>query len=174
MPHGLSEATVAYLLAALVDKSIVSASFAGRVARYDMLDSVRAYVLERLAESDGLAAARGAHAEYFATLADDARAQLRGREWLQWQTRLAAENDNFWAALAYARDAPDPGVALRVGTLAWYFGLAGRVSEGRRFLDLALAAARDDGPVELWIELLAGLCYLATEELDVDVALAAG
>jgi predicted ATPase/DNA-binding SARP family transcriptional activator len=172
--HGLSAATVAYLLAALVDKSIVSASFAGRVARYDMLDSVREYVLDRLAESDGLAPARAAHAEYFATLADDARAQLRGREWLDWQTRLAAENDNFWAALAYARDAPDPGVALRLGTLAWYFGLAGRVSEGRRFLDLALAAARDDAPVELWIELLAGLCYLATEELDVDVALIAG
>jgi tetratricopeptide (TPR) repeat protein len=100
--------------------------------------------------------------------------QLRGREWLHWQSRLAPENDNFWAALAYARDAPDPGVALRLGTLAWYFGLAGRVSEGRRFLDLALAAARADAPVELWIELLAGLCYLATEELDVDVALTAG
>jgi predicted ATPase/DNA-binding SARP family transcriptional activator len=173
-PHGLSEATVAYLLAALVDKSIVSASFAGRVARYDMLDTVREYVLDRLAESGGLAAARAAHAEYFATLAEDARVQLRGRQWLRWQSGLAPENDNFWAALAYARDAPDPGVAIRLGTLAWYFGLAGRVSEGRRFLDLALAAARDDAPVELRIELLAGLCYLATEELDLDVALTAG
>ena len=145
--HGLSEATVAYLVAALVDKSVVSASFSGGVARYDMLDTVREYVLERLAESGGLAAARAAHAEYFATLADDARAQLRGPDWLRWQSRLALENDNLWAALAYARDAPDPGVAIRLGTLAWYFGLAGRVSEGRRFLDLALAATRDDAPV---------------------------
>ena len=79
-----------------------------------------------------------------------------------------------WAALAHARDAPDPGVAIRLGTLAWYFGLAGRVAEGRRFLDLALAATRDDAPVELRVELLAGLCYLATEELDLDAALAAG
>jgi predicted ATPase/DNA-binding SARP family transcriptional activator len=172
--HGLSEATVAYLVAALVDKSVVSASFAGRVARYDMLDTVREYVLERLAESGGLAAARAAHAEYFATLAEDARVQLRGREWLRWESRLALENDNLWAALAYARDAPDPGVAIRLGTLAWYFGLAGRVSEGRRFLDLALAATRDDAPVDLRIELLAGLCYLATEELDLDAALTAG
>jgi predicted ATPase/DNA-binding SARP family transcriptional activator len=173
-PHRLGEAAVAYLLAALVDKSIVSASFVGRVARYDMLDTVREYVLERLAESDGLATARAAHAEYFATLAEDARVQLRGPQWLRWQSRLAPENDNFWAALAYARDAPDPGVAIRLGTLAWYFGLAGRVSEGRRFLDLALAATRDDAPVELWVELLAGLCYLATEDLDLDVALTAG
>jgi predicted ATPase/DNA-binding SARP family transcriptional activator len=172
--HDLSEATVAYLVAALVDKSIVSATFFGGVARYDMLDAVREYVLERVAEAGGLAAARAAHADYFATLAEDARVQLRGHEWLGWQSRLALENDNLWAALAYARDAPDPGVAIRLGTLAWYFGLAGRVSEGRRFLDLALAATRDDAPVELRIELLAGLCYLASEELDFDAALRAG
>jgi predicted ATPase/DNA-binding SARP family transcriptional activator len=172
--HGLSEATVAYLVAALVDKSVVSASFSGGVARYDMLDTVREYVLERLAESGGLAAARAAHGEYFATLAEDASVQLRGREWLRWESRLALENENLWAALAYARDAPDPGVAIRLGTLAWYFGLAGRVGEGRRFLDLALDATRDDAPVELRIELLAGLCYLATEELDLDAAITAG
>ena len=152
----------------------MSASFSGGVARYDMLDTVREYVLERLAESGGLAAARAAHADYFATLADDARPHLRGPDWLRCQSRLALENDNLWAALAYARDAPDPGVAIRLGTLAWYFGLAGRVAEGRRFLDLALAATRDDAPVELRVELLAGLCYLATEELDLDAALAAG
>ena len=49
--HGINEATVAYLVAALVDKSIVSASFSGGAARYDMLDTVREYVLERLADS---------------------------------------------------------------------------------------------------------------------------
>ena len=140
--HGLNEATVAYLVAALVDKSIVSASFAGGAARYDMLDTVREYVLERLAESGGLAAARGAHAEYFAALADEARVELRGPEWLRWERRLELENDNLWAALAYARDAPDPAVAVRLGTLGWYFALAERVSEGRRFLELALSATR--------------------------------
>ena len=140
--HGLNEATVAYLVAALVDKSIVSASFTGGAARYDMLDTVREYVLERLAESGGLAAARGAHAEYFAALADEARVELRGPEWLRWERRLELENDNLWAALAYARDAPDPAVAVRLGTLGWYFALADRVSEGRRFLELALSATR--------------------------------
>jgi hypothetical protein len=107
-------------------------------------------------------------------MAAAARPELRGPEWLRWQRRLELENDNLWAALAYARDAPDAAVAIRLGTLAWYFGLAERVSEGRRFLDLALSAARDDAPVELRIELLAGLCYLAAEELDLDAALAAG
>ena len=139
-----------------------------------MLDTVREYVLERLDEGGGLAAARGAHAEYFAALADEARLELRGREWLRWQRRLELENDNLWAALAYARDASDPAVAVRLGTLGWYFALGDRVSEGRRFLELALSAASDEAPVELRIELLADLCYLATEELDLGAALAAG
>jgi predicted ATPase/DNA-binding SARP family transcriptional activator len=172
--HGLNEATVAYLVAALVDKSIVSASFTSGAARYDMLDTVREYVLERLAEIGGLAATRGAHAEYFAALADEARVELRGPEWLRWERRLELENDNLWAALAYARDAPDPAVAVRLGTLGWYFTLAERVSEGRRFLELALSATRDDAPADLRTELLATLCYLATEELDLDAALSAG
>jgi predicted ATPase/DNA-binding SARP family transcriptional activator len=172
--RGINEATVAYLVAALVDKSIVAASFAGGVARYDMLDTVREYVLERLTESGELAAARSAHAEYFATLADDARFELRGPEWLRWERSLELENDNLWAALTYGRDAPDPAVAARLGTLGWYFALAERVSEGRRFLDLALTVTPDDAPVELRIELLAGLCYLAAEELDPQAALAAG
>ena len=174
--HGLDEPTVVYLVGALVDKSIVSASFSGGVARYDMLDTVREHVLERLAESGGgdLAAARRAHAEHFATLAEQAHAELRGADWLRWVARLELENDNFWAALAYARDAPDPAVAIRLGTLGLYWVLAERISEGRRFLDIALAATREDAPVALRVELLANLCFLAGEELDVEAALAAG
>jgi predicted ATPase/DNA-binding SARP family transcriptional activator len=172
--HDLNEATVGYLVAALVDKSIVSASFADGAARYDMLDTVREYVLDRLAEGDGLAAARRAHAEYFAGLADEARVGLRGSDWLHWQRRLELEVDNLWAALAYALDAGDGGVAVRLGTLGWYFALADRISDGRRFLDLTLSVTTADAPFELRIEQLAGLCYLATEELDLDSALQAG
>ncbi len=172
--HDLNEATVAYLVSALVDKSIVSAAFTGGAARYDMLDTVREYVLERLDESGGLAAARGAHAEFFATLANDAAAGLRGPEWLEWERRLELENDNLWTALAFAQDAPDSAVAVRLGTLGWYFALADRVSDGRRFLELSVSVTRDDAPLGLRVEQLAGLCYLATEELDHDSALAAG
>ena len=147
---GLDEATVNHLLAALVDKSIISVSFPDEEARYDMLDTVRDYALERLAESGGLAAARNAHAEYFATLADAARPGLRGPEWLAWVRRLERDNDNLWAALTHARDTPDPGVAIRLGApLGWYFSLAERVSEGRRFLQIALDATTDDAPPNL-------------------------
>jgi hypothetical protein len=86
-----------------------------------------------------------------------------------------AGNDNLWIALAHARDAPEPAIAIRLGAaLGWYFAVAERVSEGRRFLELALAASSEDAPVNLRIELLAGLCFLATEELDLDAAIDAG
>ena len=172
---GLDEATVTYLLGALVDKSIVLVSFPADEARYDLLDTVRDYALERLAESGGLAAARRAHAQYFATVAEAARPALRGPDWQAWTMRLTRENDNLWAALTYARDAPEPDVAIRLGaSLGWYFSFSEQVSEGRRFLELARAIASDDAPAGLWVELLASVCFLATEELDFEAAIEAG
>ena len=172
---GLDEATVTYLLGALVDKSIVLVSFPADEARYDLLDTVRDYALERLAESGGLAAARRAHAQYFATVAEAARPALRGPDWQAWTSRLTRENDNLWAALTHARDAPEPDVAIRLGaSLGWYFSFSEQVSEGRRFLELARAIASDDAPAWLWVELLASVCFLATEELDFEAAIEAG
>jgi len=172
--HGLDEATVTYLLGVLVDKSILSVSFPAEGVRYHLLDTVQEYALERLAESGRLAAAQRAHAEYFATLADAARAELRGPEWSAWVRRLELDHDNLWAALAYARDARDSGIAARLASLAWYFTLAERVTEGRRFLDLALAAASETIPVAERLETLAFVCYLATEERDLDAAIEIG
>jgi predicted ATPase/DNA-binding SARP family transcriptional activator len=171
----LDAARVTQLLGALVDKSILTASFPDGGGRYDLLDTVREYALEQLADAGSLGAAQLAHAEYFATVVDAARAELRGPDWLGCIGWLELEHDNLWAALAYARDAPDPGIAVRLGGgLGWYFPLAERVSEGRSFLEAALAAASADAPVGKQTELLAWLCYLATEELDLDAAIDAG
>jgi predicted ATPase/DNA-binding SARP family transcriptional activator len=172
--HELDEATVTYLLGVLVDKSILSVSFPGEGARYDLLDTVRDYTLERLAESGRLAAARRAHAEYFATLADTAWAELRGRDWQTWVRRLDLEHDDLWAALTYARDARDTGIAARLASLAWYFTIAERVTEGRRFVELALAEASDDIPFDRRLDALGVLCFLATEELDLAAAIEIG
>jgi predicted ATPase len=172
--HGLDEANVAYLLGALVDKSIIFVSFSDEGARYDLLDTVREYVWERLIESGELAATREAHADYFAELAGAARDEVRGSGWLRSVHQLEVEHDNFWAALAYASEMPDPLLAMRLAApLGWYFALAERVSEGRRFLELAHETAHDT-PLELQLELLGNLCYLALEEGDLDAAISAG
>ena len=163
------------LLGVLVDKSILTASFPDGGARYDLLDTVREYAVEQLAKAGRLSAAQLVHAEYFATVADAARTELRGPDWLACTRRLDLEHDNLWAALAYARDAADPAIGVRLGAgLGWYFALAERVSEGRSFLEAARAAASAATPVSKHTELLAFLCYLATEELDLDAAIDAG
>ena len=170
----IDAARATQLLGALVDKSILTASFPDGGARYDLLDTVREYAVEQLAKAGSLSAAQLVHAEYFATVADAARAELRGPDWLACARRLDLEHDNLWAALAYARDAADPAIAVRLGAgLGWYFALAERVSEGRSFLETAHAAAAAT-PVSKHTELLAFLCYLATEELDLDAAIDAG
>jgi predicted ATPase/DNA-binding SARP family transcriptional activator len=170
----LNAASVTQLLGALVDKSILMASFPDGEPRYDLLDTVRDYAVEQLAKAGSLSAAQLVHAEYFATVADAARTELRGPVWLAWMKRLELEHDNLWAALTYARDAPDPLVAARLGVgLGWYFGTAGRVSEGRAFIEAALESA-DAAPLPLRVELLAYICYLATEEDDLEAAVEAG
>ncbi len=171
---GLDEPTVTYLLGVLVDKSILSVSFPAEGARYDMLETVREYALSRLVAQGRLAAARHAHAEYFATLADAASAQLRGTDWRAWVRWLELENDNLWAALTHARNARDTGIAARLARLAWYFVLAGRVSEGRRFVETAAAAASGTAPLAQRVELDAFLCYLVTEEGDLAAAIEIG
>ena len=173
--HGLDEAMVTYLLQALVDKSIVLVSFPEGEARYDLLDTVRDYALAQLERSGGgLPAARKAHTEYFATLAESARTGLREPAWQGWMKQLEREHDNLWAALSYARNASDGLVAARLAVgLGWYFGTAERVSEGREFTEAAVAHA-DDAPLPLRIELLANLCYLATEEEDLEAAVDVG
>ena len=171
----IDAARATQLLGALVDKSILTASFPDGGARYDLLDTVREYAVEQLAKAGNLSAAQLVHAEYFATVADAARAELRGPHWLACIRRLELEHDNLWAALAYARYAAEPAIGVRLGAgLGWYFALAERVSEGRSFLEAAGAAASAATPVSKHTELLALLCYLATEELDLDAAIDAG
>jgi predicted ATPase/DNA-binding SARP family transcriptional activator len=173
--HELDEASVAHLLEGLVDKSIIMVSFPDGGARYSLLDTVRDYALDRLAQAGGLGAARSSHAAFFAAFAERERGELRGSGWLESMRRVELENDNFWAALRWATEAPEPDTAVRLAAaLGWYFALAERVSEGRRFIAQALEYAGDGVPVELRVEGLAMLCYLATEESDLQSALVAG
>ena len=89
------------MIASLVDKSLVTATGEAEV-RYRLLETVRAYAAERLAEAGEEEQVRAAHARYFLDLAEQGEPLLRSREQLSWLARLAAEHDNFAAALRYA------------------------------------------------------------------------
>jgi predicted ATPase/DNA-binding SARP family transcriptional activator len=109
------------VIASLVDKSLVTATGEAEV-RYLLLETVRAYATERLAEAGEAAQVRAAHAAYFLDLAEQGEPQLRGPDQVEWLARLSAEHDNFAAALRSVIEAGDAESGLRfIAALAWFW-----------------------------------------------------
>ncbi|MFG2846360.1 BTAD domain-containing putative transcriptional regulator [Kitasatospora sp. NPDC048296] len=119
--HDLDGREVIDVIAALIDKSLVIATGQAEV-RYGLLETVRAYAAERLADAGETDRLRAAHAAHLLAAAERAERELRGSEQELWSARLTAERDNCTAALGWAVERRDVGTALRlVGALAWYW-----------------------------------------------------
>lgn len=145
---GLDEDAVLDLLAALVDRSLLVLVDRG-VPRYRMLETLREYGAEQLAAQGELAATRTAHARFFAALADEADAHLRGPGQLSWFRRLEAERDNLLAALRWLADEGDARAALRLALdLGWFWVLAGSPNDATAAVRLAHAVPGDADPLD--------------------------
>jgi predicted ATPase/DNA-binding SARP family transcriptional activator len=107
------------LLAGLIDKSLVQRI--GDGTRMRMLETIREYGMDRLAERGELEAVRRRHAAYFARLVHEMVPLLITRDQLPAFARLAAERDNILAAMRYLRDSGDGEHALRtaIGLSTW-------------------------------------------------------
>ncbi|WP_436762449.1 BTAD domain-containing putative transcriptional regulator [Streptosporangium sp. V21-05] len=138
---GLREDEAVDLLSSLAEKSLVE-----RVGeRYRMLETIRAYCAERLAETGETEARREAHAAYYADLAATADSHLRDAGQLEWLRRLDEEHDDLHAALRWAVDTGRTARGLRLlAGIAMYWWLRGRRSEGAALATDLLAAI---GPV---------------------------
>ncbi|MEC4569762.1 BTAD domain-containing putative transcriptional regulator [Streptomyces virginiae] len=125
------------LVTSLTDKSLLVTAGDGR---YRMLETIRAYGLDRLAEAGEEERIRRAHAAYFTELARTADPYLRRAEQLEWLARLAAEHDNLSAALRGAIAVGDARAAVRlVAAAGWYWWLSGHKADGARLAAQALA-----------------------------------
>ncbi|MGK5559160.1 ATP-binding protein, partial [Actinomadura kijaniata] len=109
------------VIASLVDKSLVMADGAAE-PRYRLLETVRVYAAERLAEAGETRRTRDAHAAHFTALAERAEPELRRHDQLRWSERLTLERDNCNAALRHLHDTGDTRTLLRlVANLTWYW-----------------------------------------------------
>ncbi|MFJ8915709.1 BTAD domain-containing putative transcriptional regulator [Amycolatopsis sp. NPDC102389] len=117
---------IAELLPSLVDRSLVERG--GN--RYRMLETIRAFFAEKLAEAGETEQMRRAHAEHFLALAEKADPLLRTGDQLVWLDRLDAAYDDLLAALRWASET-DVRLALRLSaSLVTYWWMRGRRFEG--------------------------------------------
>jgi predicted ATPase/class 3 adenylate cyclase len=124
-------------LTELVDQSLVRrADEQAGVARYALLESVREFAVELLEASGDAAAVQDAHATVFLEVAEACAPHLRGADQRDWLDRLERDHDNMRAALAWAVERPDPGIAVRLAFALWRFWQQrGYLDEARGLLE---------------------------------------
>jgi predicted ATPase len=122
----ISSSEVVEGLSNVVAKSLVAAEVDATGVRYRLLDTMRAYALEKLGESGELQEAARRHAEYYRDLFERAETEWERRPTTEWLADYGRQIDNLRAALD------------------WAFSLDGDASTG-----VALTAAA----VPLWMQL---------------------
>jgi len=127
-------------LTSLVNDNLVVEQEYGGEPRFTLLETVRAYALERLAERGEEETMRQRHAEYYLALAEEADPRLRTAAQQAWLERLDIEGDNLRTALAWCIErAVDAEAGLRLaGALGWFWNMRGHPSEGRAWSAKAL------------------------------------
>jgi predicted ATPase/class 3 adenylate cyclase len=105
-------------LTSLVAKSMLTAEEgADGEMRYQLLETMRQYAVERLADEDDTDRWRRHHAEHYAALTERIAAAIRGPDELVWRARLDVELDNLRSAVTWALDSAndeDAELALRI------------------------------------------------------------
>jgi predicted ATPase/class 3 adenylate cyclase len=137
-------------IASLVDRSLLRESEGvGGEARFSMLETIRDFARERLAQAGEEDTFVRRHALEFARFAEEAGAGLRGDAQVVWFERLEAEHDNLRAAMDSSLAARDDETALRLGgALGWFWYAHGHALEGCMRLTELLAATKG-APEEL-------------------------
>ena len=145
--------------------------------RYQLLDTMREFGAERLAQASAqanpgppladAAELRARHRDYYRDLAAAGAEARVGADQTGWLARLGAEADNLRAALDFsfaAAGQQDQGLLLSV-LLRPYWLMVGQFTEGRRWHDLAVAV-NPGSPQNAWAVFGAGV--LAVQQGDLD------
>jgi LuxR family transcriptional regulator, maltose regulon positive regulatory protein len=167
------------MLASLVDKSLLQqVEQADGEVRFQMLQTLREYGLERLAAEEESETNHRAHAGYYLALAREAEAGLTGLQQAMWLERLEQEHENLRAAIqwlleraegAQARNDEAEMVLRLVGVLWRFWSVRAYLSEGRSFLERAMAVSKG-ASAALRAKALTGASWLAFSQNAQDEA----
>jgi predicted ATPase len=137
-------------LADLVAKSLVVADVSGTQPRFRLLDTTRAYAIEKLDESGEREQIARRHAEYYRKLFERAEREVLARPTGEWLVDYAGELDNLRAALdwAFSPSGVEPiGVALTVAAIPLWLQLP-LVDECRSRVEQVFASAAREAPID--------------------------
>lgn len=156
-------------LQSLLDKSLLRRRDSEAGPRYWMLETIRQFAAERLADAAEDSELKRRHALYFLEFAEKARPQLEGGRDRVWWAGFDADADNVRVALAWFELSAMNEELLRLATAGWWFWWQrGALSEARGWLQTALA--RNSEPTALRAEALEGATHLAYRQGALDEA----
>ncbi len=155
-------------LAALVDASLIQTEMvAGGVIRFQMLELIRDYALQRLQAVGEEEQCRRRHAAYYARLAEAVLAYFgpeAGVRDAHFAVVMAQELPNARAALQWAEERQEAELGLRLTGFIRLWQVRGQMSEAERWMERMLALdlrAREQGeptaPLTLRIQYLLGI-----------------
>jgi predicted ATPase/DNA-binding SARP family transcriptional activator len=155
------------VLAALVDRSMLDARPERPSTRYSMLETLRHYGLEHLAERGWAAPVRRSHAVYHVELVAAAADGLTGPDPGRWVEALDRHLDDLRAAHGWAV-AHDLDLAMRLTSALFWYLEPGMFTEGAGWAERALAACPAAHPLFPMVAFVAA--FGATKRGDLEAA----
>jgi predicted ATPase len=147
------------LLSSLVDKSLLQP--VGDGTRLRMLETIREYGAEKLAERAEIGEVRRRHAGYYSDLMTEAAPRLLTRDQVSWLSAIDADRDNILAALRYWCEVPDAARAIDLAvSLTGLALLLGNYMDIAELIDQAVTVPGDVGPD---LRTIADLVHLLTQ-----------
>src|SRR5438874_3677382 len=152
------------VVASLLDKSLLQQSDrSADEPRLLMLETIREYALERLADSGDLETTEQRHAMYYLALAEQSEPELFGHQQRAWIGRLTRDAENLRAALQWSQTHQMNEQLLRLaGNLGHFWYMCGRFSEAMLWLETALREAGPDVAVSARIKALYIVALIAS------------
>ncbi|HEV3233793.1 MAG TPA: LuxR C-terminal-related transcriptional regulator [Candidatus Dormibacteraeota bacterium] len=153
------------LLSQLVDKSLVAFDSDGAAGRYRLLETIRQFAAERLADAGEAPVRRRRHFDHFLLLAEQAEVQLHRHEVTRWLEVIDIEQGNIRAAMdwGHTEGEADGGRRLAIAMSA-YWPLRGHLSEATARLDEVIV--NDGGEPRLKARAMAAKAYMAASGVD--------
>ncbi len=150
-------------LASLLDNSLVRQDTGGDQPRFRMLETIREYAAERLADAEPEPATRLRHAEHYLGLAEWAAERLFSEEQRSSLDTLERDHDNLRAAIEFAVEQGRAELALRLVSATWRFWqMRGYLTEAderaRRALALPDAASHPQALLQT-LDAAGGIAY---------------